>query len=504
MGAVQASNHVRTNSMTVLSGYTLGVRNAALAFRARLHELKSKEYPTQLSIQLLEVLDNAIEATVKRIDYLDEQHRDRDEAEIPNSVLRCGQLLSWIHRMVHLIASSAASDVPRWAIRPMKYEMKKYISAERGVVSSGNGRILDVMIVGQEWGGNFAYDYRLDPLEDTLKEALGKEVAKELTKDLPFYKVVFHFPYGERDNVLAHGAFFHEVGHQIDRALLRVSESIVSQYLTENAERISEKVRNAIVAEMGNIFGKRPGDGQRTLEDAQLDLVVQQQISEVWGILVNWAGEFCADAFATRALGPAYAIIVVTLPGLLDSLNTHSVSHPSSLLRIEMIMKLLSDKRSGDFFEECSEALQEAGVWDLLEAWKLRSEKAATKGHSWSSGGINDKVKQLIALEGRELGLLVLKAVIERTTEEDRYPYYSPEQYNQDIEFVLPLLREGIPINERIDIEGKQHSSNDVATIYNVGTACYVGGTSEEVKSQLSRLLRKSIEMSQIQRLLVS
>lgn len=191
-----------------LQCFLVGYHSAVNALEARIIELESRDYPTGLSTKLLEIFRKAIRQSAERVDALSKE----DDAD-PTGIMRHGHLLSWVHEFVHLVSSSQGNRVPRWAIAPMRSEVSKYLTES-----------IDILIVGGDEGGNFAYDYSLDDLKGVLVRALGMEEAEALMSGLPSNMAVFHFPFGERDNALAHGAFFHEVGHQLDREILGISD----------------------------------------------------------------------------------------------------------------------------------------------------------------------------------------------------------------------------------------------------------------------------------------
>lgn len=468
----------------MLVGYLAGYRGTADALLSRIRELESLDYPTPLSRTLLLVLKGAVIESAKVVDSLTADAGEIDE----NAVIRHGQLLSWIHTLVHLVSTSVGNDVPRWAIQPMKSEIEKFLKSD-----------VDIIIVGGNEGGNFAYDYRLDRVNGILSHALGSDVADKLTAQLPRHMAVFHFPFGERDNVLAHGAFFHEVGHQIDIAILGISERVAREFVTENDGEIRARIREIANALFESAFGKAEGE-QKSIGDEQSELLLEQLVKSVQGALVNWAREFCADLLATRILGPAYAMVVVTSPALLSNLHHHSNSHPATLLRLKLILQLLASTKAGDFFTDCSQALETAGINELLKTWRTRCTGQPDEAFKWHQPVAVIGAEQLHPMTmalADSLGAKLLEAVVDATTGHD---YYTPTQLNADVAEVLPALESWLTINERIEYKTRTHTPNGIGTIFNVGIACYLRQKTEEARTRLSRLLRKSIELSQIQR----
>jgi hypothetical protein len=365
----------------------------------------------------------------------------------------------------------------------MKAEISKYLKSA------------DIMMVGSDEGGNFAYDYRLDGLHGVLSRALGTKSADALMSGLPEQMAVFHFPFGERDNVVAHGAFFHEVGHQIDIGILGLSERVTKTFLDEVDAEIREVVA-ALVKTLPGLEAEGAREGS--------ELIVEDLVKSVQGALWNWAREFCADSLATRILGPAYAVITVVSPALLSSLEVHAPTHPATLLRLRGVLELLGSTKSGDFLSLCRESLQEAGVLELLDGWKARCDASAVALIKWQ-GSVhplaNKELHSATARWGERLAAAVVQKVAFETSGQN---YYSPETYRGDIRDVLPTLKAWITINERIDYTTRTHRVNEIATIYNVGVARFLEETRAEGRARLSNLLRKSIELSQIHRAILS
>lgn len=467
----------------VITGYVTGFRGTAEALSFRIQELETRDYPTALSKQLLHVLGKAIQESQRVVEELVAQ----DDASTEGTVMRHGALLSWFHQIVHLISSSVGNDVPRWAIQPMKYEIAKYLKSE-----------VDILIVGGQEGGNFAYDYRLDRLESVLRAAYGP-MGVGLAQSLPKHMAVFHFPFGERDNVLAHGAFFHEVGHQIDIGIRGISLRVGQAFLAEKDAEIRIKVREYSKDLIERIFGKSEGE-QATIENERAELLLEEITNRIQAVLLNWAREFCADLIASRILGPAYAMVVVISPALLQNLRLHAPTHPATIVRLRLILDLLASADAGDYFAECDTALEKAGVRRLLHEWRKRCKDAANEpALKWSEPihvAATEHVTALTVSLADELGTRILDAVIAETTDQG---YYTPQQYTSDIDSVLPTLDSGITINESVNYETREHRGNEIATIFNVGVAEYLAQKSTSDRAKLNKLLRKSIELSQIQ-----
>lgn len=468
----------------VLKGYVVGYRSMVSALLNRIRELEPHEYPTQLSKQLLRTLKGAIVASEKEVDEL---LRDGGPGAA-NSIIRHGQLLTWIHQQVHLVSTSVGSDVPRWAIQPMKYEIGKFLQDS-----------VDIIMVGSHEGGNFAYDWRLDQLRPFLAQVFGPDKGTSLASDLPQHMAVFHFPFGERDNVIAHGAFFHEVGHQIDIGITGISERVVGSFVgsTEPA------LRKEVSRQLRKTFVGSGEHAQTTFDDQQLELMSEEVVKAVQAVLYRWGREFCADLIATRILGPAYAIVAVVSPTLLSTFEIHSPSHPATALRLKTILSLLADSRSGDFFTHSRGALEKAGILDILEGWRARCAAADAAKFRWHQAAhmFAPEMNSYIGSISDGLADAVKSAVIAETKD---LRYYTPTGLNEDVDQVLPQLQQWITINERIDYASRTHRPNEIASIFNVGLARYLSEDSAELRERLNHLLRKSIELSQIQRVLLS
>ena len=464
---------------TVVHGYLTGYRNTVSALLARIRELESREYPTALSAALLGTLKGAVLLSSELV----EGKHDTAAADLEKIVVLHSALLAYIHELVHLVSRSIGDDVPRWAIAPMKAEIARYLSQSA-----------DIMMVGSDEGGNFAYDYRLDGLKGVLTRAFGSKQAEVLTQSLPAQMAVFHFPFGERDNVVAHAAFFHEVGHQIDIGIRGISERVTKDFLTSH----DGSIRSAA----STLVNTLPGIKANEEEGESVEILVEDVAKAVQSTLWQWAREFCADSLATRILGPVYLVTAVISPAMLSSLERHAPSHPATLLRLRSMLQLLADKEAGDFLGSCAQALQSAGIRDLLDGWRQRSEAADFSKMKWlvalhPLALPNSDLPSATAMWGWELSQAIIRAVASETAQQE---YYSPKQYDEDMKDVLPTLQRWITINERINYSTREHRVNSVATIYNVGVSRYLDEPSSVGRNRLNDLLRKSIELSQIHR----
>ncbi len=65
---------------------------------------------------------------------------------------------------------------------------------------------------------------------------------------------------------------------------------------------------------------------------------------------------------------------------------------------------------------------------------------------------------------------------------------------------MLPMLKAGVVINERVDVEARTHETASIVSILNVGqVALYESDGQDMDRRAVSRLVRKSIELSQLQ-----
>jgi hypothetical protein len=354
--------------------------------------------------------------------------------------------------------------------------------------------------VGANQGGNFAYDYSLDELTQVLSAVFGTEAAAKLTAELPKNMAVFHFPYGERDNVLLHTAFFHEIGHQLDLAILGISNRVVSEYLSKKDNELRESLGKALEPVLRDTFGGVER-AQHSLDDENAALIREELTKQVQLVLWTWSREFCADLIATRILGPAYALVIVTSPTLLDNLTVHAPSHPATLMRLRKILELLSNPDAGDFLGTCGHALTTAGIGKLLEEWKARCAAADYGALKWQPRLplASKDIPSLAVRFADELANQILAEVIRATAESA----YQPEDYRADVANLLPKLESGITINEQINHAARTHTPSGIASVLNVGWACFLKDNSVAGRARLSGLIRKSVETSHIQRALL-
>jgi hypothetical protein len=442
---------------SLLHTYMTGLETTLSTLLSRLRELETKEYPTRVSKQLLTVLGEGINAYKNILVEATDQLEDAPMEYIETYFDAGRRFLEFLHVILHKIASSGSNEVPKWMIEPLKSELKKHI-----------GSNLDIIMVAGSVGHNFFYESNLDK---DLRELFGLvfKDPESLLKSLPKNISIFHFPSGEKDNVIAHIAFFHEIAHEIDQLKLKISEEIFSESIKSEKEKSPRK--------------EEPKKGKHDLHASHKE------------IIASWSREFTADLIATRILGPAYAIALLLTPGILGRMRIHAVTHPAMLLRLKFVFELLNSFGFRDSLDHLAATQGFEKFSKLYEHWNKEVSEAQYESMPWKNGKEGGFKSEKMVQIGHKIGEEVLKKVVNLGEIET---CYISKDLIRDMENQYDLLSQFIPINESINITNRTRHPNSIVTIYNVGVLYYLNTNSSEKKIKVQKILRKSIELSQI------
>ncbi len=159
-----------------------------------------------------------------------------------------------------------------------------------------------------------------------------------ILEEAPKWFIFLSFPRIHSRDVLRHViTVSHEMLHLRDHVL-----GITSNLLNEI--QISPKDIQSLVKQIRTspFPTARPSKTPVTIEDLYPRHEIERKTREVCSkILENWLREIVADLLATRVFGPAYFFSLAHLSLSLGTMDQHSDSHPSSRLRLRMMLEVL-------------------------------------------------------------------------------------------------------------------------------------------------------------------
>ena len=156
--------------------------------------------------------------------------------------------------------------------------------------------------------------------------------------EAPKWFVFLSFPRIHSRDVLRHViTISHEILHLKDHVLGITSELLSEiQISPEDIHSLVEQIRTAPVPT------ERPSLPPLTIEDIYSRHEIERETKEMCSkILEKWLSEVVADLLATRLFGPAYFFSLANLSLSLGTMDQHSISHPSSRLRLRVMLEVL-------------------------------------------------------------------------------------------------------------------------------------------------------------------
>ncbi len=365
------------------------------------------------------------------------------------------QLLDKLHKLVF--------DV----MQPAEYTLYQI-----GVIATTEDLITDIvptpaLILNPYSGSTYeilAYHRLFNGYRDTLSPYV-KDISEEERK-LPEWVIILSYPAVQSTNILLHTIMMgHEVIHLTDHV-----DNISSGLIATGQVKIIKTVVRREAA---------------SLEEAQ------RLFEKTEPVLRRWLAELVADLFAVRVYGPAYLFSFARLSLALQVMDQYSESHPSSRMRLGL---MLDELRSLGYFQE------------YTETRKIREEL-----HHWlnfaASPGPRLEGSHYVAFESIMRAKTRLTRRV-RTATQGRE--FNVNQFIAEVPPLLDFLQHGIPPSEVVDIVSRRSDPASLAGILNAGTLCYLEGMAElkdllatgekkpaiAAMTKLSELLARAIESS--------
>jgi len=163
---------------------------------------------------------------------------------------------------------------------------------------------------------------------------------KYRVKKAPKWFVFLSFPRIHSRDVLRHViTVSHEMLHLKDHVLGITSDLLSEiQISPDDIQSLVEQIRTTPFPT------ERPSSPPLTMGEIYSPHEIERRTKEVCSkILEKWLREIVADLLATRIFGPAFFLSLAHLSLSLGTMDQHSVSHPSSRLRLRMMLDVLRD-----------------------------------------------------------------------------------------------------------------------------------------------------------------
>ena len=247
---------------------------------------KDVPYPSRARPQLISFLEQINAAIIQRLHELRTGPPKPSYTTIETPAKRLGQVLTQLFELLEFIVHSEAHRIPAPLIPPFEAMVRKYFSDA-------------LLLVRYIWQYNFI---NYVDIGDVLKSLSYSGL--NLPTPPPEHFIVIGFPTTERENVLLHCAFAHELGH----------------FLTQEKQ-----------LDRGIPVNFDPALYQALLSQNKAQLLLD--------VTYRWYLEVLSDVFGIYLLGPASFLAFSEIS--LQMLHTPSFSHPPPHLRLTWMLKLL-------------------------------------------------------------------------------------------------------------------------------------------------------------------
>lgn len=392
----------------------------AYSLRETLNSLKGKDL---FSAAPREIIDALIEVSDEVIAYHDELSKLNAE---DIDFIRLSLFLSQLHILMEEIKTVEMSDVPVELLPFLQQIMEKYDK--------------DSMIYlrpTKEY--NYAHISLLDFIYNTARKNLGyeKENHKRISR--------ICFPLSEKNNVLLHCIFSHEIGHYFNEKFLILDGLIPTL-----------KIDTKILMEIIEIKKKQMAETKKVVDGKPVTLALFVEIEEMRAefaekytkVMANWLKELIADAIGASLLGPAFFFSLVELASSSSTYGDYWDSHPPLFLRIVVILSVLDNLGYSKNFEKFSK------IHDKIK-------------------GLRSLSSSLLEKEESDLELRLLKSSIKpvlskliKETNIHISPIYDLTEVDKEITELIKLTKNLIPPNEIIlRQERKSYPANPVAIL---------------------------------------
>lgn len=398
--------------------------NKAYSLKETLYSLRSKEYNSEAPKELIDDLLDIIDAVIKYYEELSQSASDRQ-------VLRISQFLARLNAFLDDIKTVEISDIPVELLPILERIMKKYDKDS-------------LIYLKPTKDYNYYYNNNVNSICDLAEEAFGYK--KETRRGI----ATISFPLTEKNNVMLHCIFSHEIGHHFGRKF-SITNNIIPkiQIDKESLDELVDRIFKEWAKTKKEINGKDIG-----LDSFfEIEAIRTQQIEESLKILSKWLNELISDAIAACLLGPAYFFSLVELGSSLFTQTYYSDRHPPLFIRIDTVLRILKDL---GYFTITEEYLE---INSTIQTHREISDNLFGK----------DETNLHLRLLKKSIGPAIPVLI------DEVKKFFGPsddlDEINKEIKYLIKLLKHLIPPNEIIIYsEERSYPANPIAIL----NACWI------------------------------
>jgi hypothetical protein len=309
------------------------VEDKAFKFRKLIEELRSKDYYSDDPKELVNLLDKVAVQISDRIRVI---NKDDDIG-----IKRMNLLLSYYHLTLDEIEHIELDNVPVELLPHFEGILKKLS--------------LSTVLIFRP---NPLYNYSYFPITRFINE-VNKSQGYPETKEKCDIAVI-SFPSSERNSMLLHCSFAHEIGHHLNecfsiardiepKILELIDKDLLKKYVGKFLESLS-KTKRVI------------GETEVTLDKFILREQMESLVIEEFAVIIRkWLDEIVSDIIAIYFFGPAFVFAIAE--SLLASQNAekYSETHPPMFIRLRNLMTLFDElgfSKSLEIYEEVTKRIE--------------------------------------------------------------------------------------------------------------------------------------------------
>lgn len=422
-----------------------------------------KEFVERASRQLLEFLD--VEATNPELELLEPREREI-------RIHRTCKLVPFLYQVLGILGGAEINLTPAELVLPLRRSLRNILPHAEILLRSGPD-----------------LNYSILEIADDIRQFFSETPLAPVTENLPSPLYVMSIPLVEANEVLLHAILAHEAGHGIyddkrlaDQILPRIE--VPKEQIAQLARTIASEQREA--TEQKNKTMTFP-----LQEIALRDLLTQV----VTGTISSWVTELTCDVLGVMIFGPAYFFAFIHLFSTLAMLDEASQSHPPPRLRVGLMCSCLRHRFS---LKEVDPRID-----DLIGKWEVVGREDVKQGRGEFSLALNSVSPRILIL----IEEVVAAAVPETLA-------YSSSQLVDDVNKILPLLKENVPAAEVVRHSHSGLEPPEMPHLLNAGWVlllarfqefrenlpAQIGTDALASQKQLNKLLLKSFELAEIKR----
>lgn len=377
------------------------VKQLADGLHARLDEISVSEYPNETPKLVVRVVREIIDEALK---YAETSGRPVLQV-ISELLMVYSQLLSFLDNAHTEQTPRALTGMLEWLYRRLGSD--------------------PTLLACPQSDYNYSISDLLQYLKETSKNLLSAEARNAIFGDIPHIKLI-SFPRIERDNVLLHAIFGHEVGHPFADDFLREEELGEHSATFQDAlRRMTQRIETEFAE---TIKQSKNFPGQIDVRTALVGRVLQ--------IRRRGLQELLSDAVAVQIFGPSaiFAAHEIFMPSGLDSPPSDASWYPPDRYRIRLMIDV--SKRLGQWETLSRVAPEIRPSVEYLEGLaSISADKQALEystdiriAYDWIEEVLPDAISFVLARTGAAL--------------------YAPQQIADQVPRLIRRLSLGIPPNE--------------------------------------------------------